>query len=340
MLASPKADRPATGRRKAARRSEGDSLVSAEMTGARRWLGIVVAVAALTAGSLLGVSAASADSPENFPLGGPPFVTVSPSSNLTDGQMVAVSGTGFPASSVIVLSQCAVAPPIPESPQQVVCSTIVGPEIRTDASGNFGPINIPVSEVVLQDSPSGLRALSCGPPTSDCTIDADIGEPGGGVGARHLLFFGTQGPAPTTTIQPGGATTTIQPGGATTTIQPGGATTTIQPGGATTTIQPGGATTTVAAGGATTTVCPAAACPVTTVCPTPCPGHQTTTVRAPAALVRTGSGTDVTIAWAAMALTVGGLLFIGATGVPGAAAPTKHGAGNPPLAGRRRRRRR
>ena len=163
----------------------------------RRAVTIVVAV---FLGCFIGASAVGADSPENFPSGGPPFLTVSPSSGLTDGEIVAVAGTKFPPSSVIFLSQCAVAPPFPASPIDQVCSLYVGPEIRTDTSGNFGPINVPVAEVVAQDGPSGFRTLYCGPPTSDCTITADASELGGAVNARHRLFFG--GTAPPTPEPP------------------------------------------------------------------------------------------------------------------------------------------
>ncbi|HEX2041773.1 MAG TPA: hypothetical protein VHF24_03975 [Acidimicrobiales bacterium] len=101
-------------------------------------------------------------------------------------------------------------------------------------------------------------------------------------------------------------------GGATTTTVVDLTTTTAGDGVTTTTAGPG-VTTTTAGPGVTTTVCPPTACPTTTVCPTPCP----TTVTP---LVRTGSESDLTIAWAALALTLGGLLLMGVRGVPGAAA--------------------
>ncbi|HVL03269.1 MAG TPA: neocarzinostatin apoprotein domain-containing protein, partial [Acidimicrobiales bacterium] len=206
---------------------------------------------ALAASILLGVPVASADGPENFPSGGPPFVTVSPSDNLVDEQIVAVSGTEFPPSSVVTLTQCATEPPFPSFPENSVCSTLVGgPEIRTDASGNFGPINVPVYEVVVQGDVFGQpRTLYCGPPTSDCDMSAEVD----GVVARHQLFFGTDGPGTTTTTAPGGTTTTTAPGGSTTTTVAGGTTTTTAPGGSTTTTVAGGTTTTTAPGGSTTT---------------------------------------------------------------------------------------
>lgn len=103
---------------------------------------------------------------------------------------------------------------------------------------------------------------------------------------------GGGGPAPTTTVVDGVTTTTTGNGVTTTTAGPGATTTTAGP----------GVTTTVA--------CPPAACP-------------TTTLRPP--LVRTGSQSDLTIAWAALALTLGGLLLLGLRGVPGAASD-----GHPP----------
>jgi hypothetical protein len=105
----------------------------------------------------------------------------------------------------------------------------------------------------------------------------------------------------------GATTTTVVDGMVTTTIAGGG--------GATTTTVAGGVTpTTVAtcpAACPTTTACPAA-CPTTTACPTACP---TTTIRT-GALVRTGTQTDLSVAWAALALTLGALLLLGVRSVP------------------------
>ena len=126
----------------------------------------------------------------------------------------------------------------------------------------------------------------------------------------------------TTTVVDGVTTTTVVDGVTTTTAGPGVTTTTTTACPAacptTTTACPTACpTTTTACPTAcptTTTACPTA-CPTTTACPTSCP---TTTVRA---LVRTGSENDLAIAWAALALTLGGLLLLGAKGVPGEAAP-------------------
>ena len=231
---------------------------------------VAMITVALAASMVLGVPVAIADGPENFPFGEPPFVTVSPSDNLVDGQIVAVSGTEFPPSSVVVLTQCAAEPPFPSLPTNIVCSTLVGPEIRTDASGNFGPVNVPVYEVVVQGDVFGQpRTLYCGPPTSDCDMSAEVE----GVVARHRLFFGTDGPGPTTTTVPGGTTTTVAPGGSTTTTTPGGSTTTTTPGGTTTTTTPGGTTTTTVPGGTTTTTTPGG-----TTTTTVAGGSTTTTV--------------------------------------------------------------
>ena len=126
-------------------------------------------------------------------------------------------------------------------------------------------------------------------------------------------------------------------GATTTTIGDGGGATTTTIGGVTTTTAGGGVTTTTMAGGVTTTICPTATCPTTTTCPTapaPCPTPTTACPTAPTpcpttavkgALVRTGSQSDLAIAWAALALTLGGLLLLGARGVPGEA-----GAGRRP----------
>ncbi len=109
----------------------------------------------------------------------------------------------------------------------------------------------------------------------------------------------------------GVTTTTMAPGATTTTMAPGATTTTMAPGATTTTMAPGATTTTMAPGATTTTAAPG----VTTTTPV---GVTTTTVRG---LVRTGSENDLTVAWAALALTLGALLVLGAKGVPGEAAP-------------------
>jgi hypothetical protein len=125
-------------------------------------------------------------------------------------------------------------------------------------------------------------------------------EQGGPVATGEIIVgevtcgaTGGGGPAPTTTTVVDGVTTTTTGAVTTTTAGPGVTPTTAGP-------------------GVTTPVCPPA-CPTTTVCPTACP----TTVTP---LVRTGSQSDLTIAWAALALTLGGLLLLGLRGVPGAAA--------------------
>ena len=111
-------------------------------------------------------------------------------------------------------------------------------------------------------------------------------------------------------------------------VSAAGTTPTTAPNGAVTTLPDGG-------GATPTTVCPTSCPAPVTQCPTGCP---TTTIRV-GALVRTGSDSDLTIAWAAMALTLGGLLFMGATGVPAQAPREPASAGvQPPLSPDRRRR--
>ena len=87
-----------------------------------------------------------------------------------------------------------------------------------------------------------------------------------------------------------------------TTTTNGGVTTTTTNGGVTTTTTLGGGVTTTTLGGGGG-------------------GRQTTTTIRIGALSRTGSDNDLMIAWAAMALTLGGLLLIGAKSLPGPAAP-------------------
>jgi hypothetical protein len=146
---------------------------------------------------------------------------------------------------------------------------------------------------------------------------------------------GGGGGVTTTTTGGGGVTTTTVGGGVTTTTTGGGGVTTTSIGGGVTTTTPCPTATCP-----TTSVCPAApaTCPTTSVCPTapaPCP---TTAVRG--ALVRTGSQSDLAIAWAALALTLGGLLLAGVRGVTAdALAGRRQGPGRRPPWPRRRDRR-
>ena len=154
--------------------------------------------------------------------------------------------------------------------------------------------------------------------------------------------------APTTTTQPpvdGTTTTTQRPVDGTTTT-----TTACPPATCPTT------TTTTACPPVScptpTTTCPATTCPTpTTTCPTPatcspaqhCPTQtacSTTTVKIRGALVRTGSDNDMKVAWAAMALTLGGLFLMGSKGVPGEPAPSSASGHTPPPGDGRRRSRR
>ena len=158
----------------------------------------------------------------------------------------------------------------------------------------------------------------------------------------HVVCGVTATGVTTTTVDPGVTTTTVDPGVTTTTVDPGVTTTTVDPGVTTTTVDPGVTTTTVDPGVTTTTVDPG----VTTT--TVDPGVTTTTVggggggggvttttggggggggsggggqtaptiRVGAPLSRTGSESDLMIAWAALALTLGGLFVMGAKCLP------------------------
>lgn len=129
---------------------------------------------------------------------------------------------------------------------------------------------------------------------------------------------GGGGGATTTTMGGGGATTTTMAGG-------GGVTTTTMGGGTvtTTTVVTTCPTPTTSPCPTTTTCATVPTCPTTTVCPAACP---TTTLHIGRALVRTGSGTDLSVAWAALALTLGGLLLLGVRSLPGDAPARPQGS--------------
>jgi hypothetical protein len=164
----------------------------------------------------------------------------------------------------------------------------------------------------------------------------------------------TTGPTVTTTQPPGTTTTTACPPAAcpTTTVAP--TTTTACPPVScptpTTACPPATCPTTTAPRCPTptcptpTTTCPTPtpACPAPTPqCPTPTPACPTATTIKVGALVRTGSDNDLKVAWAAMALTLGGLFLMGSKGMPGQAAPSPASGHTPtPAAGGRHRSRR
>ncbi|MGH9224831.1 MAG: neocarzinostatin apoprotein domain-containing protein, partial [Acidimicrobiales bacterium] len=108
-----------------------------------RSFAIILAVAAA---AVLGpISPASANGPESDPDGDPNVtLTVSPSDNLTDGQLVQVSGAGFPPNSVGGrLRMC-------NTGDSRVCTAPIG-TFATDASGSFAPVQVNVPQTFTAD---------------------------------------------------------------------------------------------------------------------------------------------------------------------------------------------
>jgi hypothetical protein len=237
-------------------------------------------------------------------------------------------------------------------------TTIVGaPGLPTSPPANFIPPQLPAGllSLVLNEqivnNTAGTATITVNAAHANILgIDIIIGQSVcRAFGPDVNVATTTTAAITTTTAGPGVTTTTAGPGVTTTTAGPGVTTTTAGPGVTTTTACPPVScpTTTVPrcptpTCPTPTTTCPTPSCPAPTPqCPTPTPACPTpTTVRG--ALVRTGSDNDLKVAWAAMALTLGGLFLMGSKGLPGQAAPSPASGHTPPPAagdGRRRSRR-
>jgi Ca2+-binding RTX toxin-like protein len=155
------------------------------------------AVIALVIGSFLTLSVGAAS-------GAAAQLNVTPNSNLTDAQVVNVSGTGFTADDVVIIRECkATATPI--------CRNVGAAE--TNASGSFA-----TQAPALHNINSTTSCI----PANNCYMEAR--DTGSAHVAQQAISFAAGNT--TTTTKP--TTTTIKP--TTTTTGGGGTTTTTTPG--------------------------------------------------------------------------------------------------------------
>lgn len=142
---------------------------------------------------------------------GAPTVTVNPYTGLKDGQVVKVSGSGFPAGSRLVILQCGNADangnPLPAGTSEGHCGT--PPATATaDVSGNVAPFDFTV-KTTFHNKPSAKDVKCIENGNYPCYIM--MSEPAVNAAEDHQdIFFGNATP-PTS----GGSTTTTT-GGSTT----------------------------------------------------------------------------------------------------------------------------
>ena len=118
-----------------------------------------------------------------------PQITVDPATGLADGQTVAVSGTGFQADQDVALVECGAEVTTP--PFIGATCTYYTVSVRTDAEGNFGPVNFTVTTAI-----TGARwakghyipaSHTCAA-TEDCYVHAFSLSRGLRSANRHLGF--------------------------------------------------------------------------------------------------------------------------------------------------------
>ena len=100
----------------------------------------------------------------------PPTVTVSPSTDLVDGQTVTVEGSGFPFSQPVSVRQC--------SSDLSVCTTPIA--VTTTTSGSFSTTTAVKRRI-------GIDSYDCSSGAGACVID--VQGNGGGAGGKAELTF-------------------------------------------------------------------------------------------------------------------------------------------------------
>lgn len=159
-------------------------------------------------------------------------LTVSPSTGLADGQVVTVTGTGFPAGTVGTISECGGTAAAPQ------CDPTTITPFVTTAAGTIPPTAFATKRIVN----TGTTTFNCG--VQACALVATAGSKS----AQHQIRMAGAGtvPATSTTSSPttSSTTTSIVPStttSSTTTTVPGTTTSTMP--GATTSTVPGPTTT-------------------------------------------------------------------------------------------------
>ena len=187
---------------------------------------------------------------------------VSPSTGLTNGQVISVSATGYPASASGAILECNNSTPQPTvtlagNAIPVSCGDPFLTLETTDTSGNLAATPFTVSTGTV-GPPSAITDSDGNPAASDAAnfpcppTAAQIGD-----GFSCVIAFGVQGEATTPTPVP--ISFSGESSGTTTTTTTSGTTTTTTTSGTTTTTTSAGTTTTTSASGTTTTTVPCTA---------------------------------------------------------------------------------
>lgn len=146
----------------------------------RGWWGSIV-LAGWTAALLVAVLPASGDTPET---GSDPNVTltVTPSDALSDGQVVTVTGAGFPANTAGTIRQCggSATPP--------TCDLTVNVAFVTTAAGDIPPTSVSVERII----DTGTTTFNCG--VQACAL---VATAGGRTSQHHVRMAGAGTSVPT-----------------------------------------------------------------------------------------------------------------------------------------------
>jgi hypothetical protein len=119
-----------------------------------------------------------------------PTITVDPSTGLTDGQRVTITGTGFPAKDSLVAIQCS---PLAATASNAIAECDIGAAnlgVKSDASGGFT-----TSLVVHTGKIGSDPAAVCPPATGNCLIAVSEASASSSVRASADITFAGQ-PAP------------------------------------------------------------------------------------------------------------------------------------------------
>jgi len=163
-----------------------------------------IAIGALMLGSVVafGVTAASSATPS---------MTVTPSTNLTAGQAVTVTASGFGANETLAIIEC-----LANATSSAGCDTTNYVLVTSDGSGNVAATTF---HVLAETISTG----SCGTSATDTNCTLAVGNPSNPAEkATFPITFAAPGTTTTTTTTPGGTTTTTT----TTTTVPATTTTT------------------------------------------------------------------------------------------------------------------
>lgn len=143
-------------------------------------------LAGLAVAVLLTVLPAFADTPET---GTDPAVTltVTPSDGLSDGQVVTVTGTGFPAGTAGTIRECGGTAAAPQ------CDLTVTAAFVTTANGTIPPTSVTVERII----DTGTTTFNCG--VQSCML---LASAGGRASQHHIRMAGPGTSIPSSSIPP------------------------------------------------------------------------------------------------------------------------------------------